>query len=112
MRADEEAVIGEQAGGPADVGLAERVRPTADALRLQGFAETVCGLVASVRQALDEHRPDCLAVEFAIEITARSGALVSVLAEVGGTAQVRVTATWDRRDAALSGPRDERAEPE
>ncbi len=46
--------------GPADVGLGERIAPAVEALRLQGFAETVRGVVASVRQALDEHRPDCL----------------------------------------------------
>ena len=49
---------------------------------------------------IDEHRPDSLTVEFGIEITARTGALLSVLAEAGGTAQVKVTASWDRRDAA------------
>jgi hypothetical protein len=39
-------------------------------------------------------------VEFGIEITARSGALLSVLAEVGGAAQVKITASWGRSDAA------------
>jgi hypothetical protein len=107
VRAVEQAALEEQTTGPADVGLAERVAPAVEALRLPGFAETIRGVVTSVRQALDEHRPDSLAVEFAIEITARSGGLVSVLAEVGGTAQVRVTASWDRRDATLSAHRDE-----
>jgi hypothetical protein len=107
VRAVEQAALEEQTTGPADVGLAERVAPAVEALRLPGFAETIRGVVTSVRHALDEHRPDSLAVEFAIEITARSGGLVSVLAEVGGTAQVRVTASWDRRDATLSAHRDE-----
>jgi Trypsin-co-occurring domain 1 len=93
------AATGERAAGPADVGLKERIAPTAEALRLPGFAETVRGVVTSVRQALDENRPDSLAVEFGIEIAARAGGLLSVLAEVGGTAQVRVTASWDRHDA-------------
>ena len=67
--------------------------------------------VASVRQAIDEHRPDSLTVEFAIEITARTGALLSVLAEAGGTAQVKVTASWDRRDAPAPPPGKEEGGP-
>ena len=92
------AATREGAAGAVDVGLGQRVTPAAEALCLPGFAETVRGVVASVRQAIDEHRPDSLTVEFGIEITARTGALLSVLAEAGGTAQVKVTASWDRRD--------------
>jgi len=98
----ESAATGEQTAGPADVGLGERIAPAVDTLRLRGFAETVRGVVASVWEALDEHRPDSLQVEFGIEIVARPGALLSVLAEVGGSAQVRVAASWDRRDAGPS----------
>jgi Trypsin-co-occurring domain 1 len=108
----EPAAAGERADGPADVGLGERIAPAVEALRLPGFADTVRGVVTSVRQALDEHRPDSLAVEFGIEIAARAGGLLSVLAEVGGAAQVKVTASWDRRDAALSAFRDEESDPE
>lgn len=107
VQAAEPAAASEQAAGPADVGLGKRIGPAAAALRLPGFAETVRGVVTSVRQALDEHRPDSVAVEFGIEIAARAGGLLSVLAEVGGTAQVRVTASWARRDAALAAHRDE-----
>jgi hypothetical protein len=104
VRAAEPAAAGERAAGPADVGLGERITASADVLRLPGFAETVRGVVVSVHQALDEHRPDSLAVEFGIEIAARSGALLSVLAEVGGAAQVKVTASWDRRTVAAAPP--------
>ena len=92
------AATREGAAGAVDVVLGQRVTAAAEALCLPGFAETVRGVVASVRQAIDEHRPDSLTVEFGIEITARTGALLSVLAEAGGTAQVKVTASWDRRD--------------
>lgn len=98
---------GEGAAGATDVGLGQRATSAAGALGLPGFAETVRGVVASVRQAIDEHRPDSLTVEFSIEITARTGALLSVLAEAGGTAQVKVTASWDRRDAATSVPAED-----
>lgn len=104
VQATEPAATGEQAAGPADVGLNERIAPAVEVLRLPGFADTVRGVVTSVRQALDEHRPDSLAVEFGIEIAARAGMLLSVLADVGGTAQIRVTASWDRHDAAIPSP--------
>jgi len=104
VEAAEPAATDEQAAGPADVGLAQQSAPSAGVLRLEGFADTVRGVVTSVRQALDEHRPDSLSVEFGIEIAARSGKLLSVLAEVGATAQIRVTASWDRREAATVLP--------
>jgi len=107
VRVAEPAAAGARAAGPADVGLGQRIAAPAEVLQLPGFAETVRGVLTSVRQALDEHRPDSLAVEFGIEIAARSGALLSVLAEVGGTAQVKVTASWGRRTAAASPPATE-----
>jgi hypothetical protein len=97
VQAAEPAATGGQAAGPVDVGLAQR---TVEALHLPGFADTVRGVVSSVRQALDEHRPDSLAVEFGLEIAAGAGGLLTVLADVGARAQIRVTASWDRRDAA------------
>lgn len=48
-----------------------------------------------MRQALDEHRPDSVEVEFGIEISARTGTILSVLADAGGAAHVRVTASWE-----------------
>jgi hypothetical protein len=106
------ASAGDQMVGAADVGLGERTSPAARVLHLPGFAETVRGVVTSVRQSFGEQRPDCLEVEFGIEIVARTGGLLSVLAEIGGTAQVRVTASWNRRDAASSRPGDEESDPQ
>ena len=103
LQGAELAVAGERAAGAVDVGLVERITPVV--VRLPGFTETVRGVVTSVREALDEYRPDSLAVEFGIEITARTGAVLSVLAEAGGTAQVKITASWDRHSTPtlLSG---------
>ncbi len=100
VQAAEPAATGEQAAGPVDVGLGERFSPAVEALRLPGFVETVRGVVASVRQAVDEYQPDALTVEFGVEITARAGGVLSVLAQVGGAAQIRVTASWDQRHAS------------
>jgi hypothetical protein len=96
----EQAATSDGASGPADVGLGQRIAPAADALRLPGFTQTVRGVVTSVRQALDEHRPDSLTVEFGIQIVVKAGAVLSVLAEAGGNVHVTVTASWNRRDAA------------
>ena len=89
----------EEVTGAADVGLGQRVSETAEVLHLPGFSETVRGVCTSVRQSFGEHRPDSLVVEFGIEIVARAGGLLSLLAVAGGTAQVRVTASWDRCEA-------------
>jgi hypothetical protein len=104
VQAADREIAADAESGPVDVGLHDHVALTIEALRLPGFAETVRGVVESVRQALDDHRPDSLAVEFGIEIAARTGGLVSVLADVGGSAQIKMTATWNRR-AAESSPR-------
>lgn len=106
-----QAVTTDPAAGPTDVGLGDRIAPIAGAFQLPEFTQTVRGVVASVRQALDDHRPDSMSVEFGIEIVARAGALLSVLAEVGGTAHVKVTASWDRRDAAMPPPSGEEPGP-
>lgn len=102
---------GEHATGAEDAGLGERITAAASVMCLPGFTEIVRGVVTSVRQAIDEHRPDSLTVEFGVEITARTGTVLSVLAEGGGTAQVKVTATWDRRDVPALGVAGEEAGP-
>jgi hypothetical protein len=96
----EQAATSDGDSGPVDVGLGQRIAPIAETLALPGFTQTVRGVVTSVRQALDEHRPDSLTVEFGIQIVVKSGAVLSVLAEAGGNVHVTVTASWDRRDAA------------
>ena len=97
----EPAATSDGGSGPADVGLGHRIAPIAETLGLPGFTQTVRGVVTSVRQALDEHRPDSLTVEFGIQIVVKAGAVLSVLAEAGGNVHVTVTASWDRRDAAV-----------
>lgn len=109
LRGYETVVAGGSATGAEDAGLGERITAAAEVVRLPGFAETVRGVVASVRQAVEEHRPDSLTVEFGIEITVRTGAVLSVLAEGGGTAQVKVTATWDRANVPALGLAEEEA---
>lgn len=93
--------------GAADAGLGERLASAGEALRVPGFAETIRGIIASIHEAVDDHRPDSLTVEFGVELTARTGAVVSVLAEGGGTAHVKVTASWGRQDTQPAMPAGE-----
>jgi hypothetical protein len=58
---------------PQDVGFRDNTETILDGLQVPGFTEAVRGVVASVRHALDEHRPDSAEVEFGIEISARTG---------------------------------------
>jgi hypothetical protein len=81
-------------GGP---GRAEDVALDIESLapvKLPDFTETVRGVVDSVWQALNGREPDSVTVEFGIEIAAKTGRFISVLAEAGGAAHIKVTASW------------------
>ena len=69
--------------GTQDVAIGE-VGAVIQAGLLPGFTETIRGVVSSVQHALEQVKPDAIAVEFGIEITARAGRVLSVLAETGG----------------------------
>jgi Trypsin-co-occurring domain 1 len=86
------------AAGPRDVRLGGKTSEPGEGARLLGFGETVRGVVASVKRALADYQPDSFEVEFGIEIDVRSGKALSVLAEAGGRAHLRVTASWRGRD--------------
>jgi hypothetical protein len=70
---------------------------------LPGFTETIRGVITSVHEALERAMPDEISVEFGIEISARAGKAVSILADAGGGAHVNVVASWSRDGAA--GPK-------
>ena len=89
---------GELGGGAQDAGFRDQAQAVLQAGNLPGFSEAIRGVVTSVREALDECRPDEFTVDFGIQITAKTGGALSVLAEAGGSAQIRVSASW-RRDS-------------
>ncbi len=66
------------------------------AAKLPDFVQTVRGVVDSVWQALEHREPDLVSVEFGIEIAAKTGRFISVLAEAGGTVHIKVTASWEQ----------------
>jgi Trypsin-co-occurring domain 1 len=87
--AAEDVTLGRSAMGAADV---------------SGFSETVRGVVDSVWQALAKREPEAVSVEFGIEISAHTGRLLGVLAEAGGTAHIKVTASWGKSGLRHSPP--------
>ncbi|MFF0449790.1 CU044_2847 family protein [Streptomyces sp. NPDC004609] len=65
--------------------------------RLDDLPRTLESVTRSVREGLRNASPDEVALEFGIEVAVKSGQLVSVLTEAGGSATLRVTVTW-RKD--------------
>lgn len=76
------------ADGPRDVGLREKAQAVAD------FNETIGAVAGNVRQALSHLRLDEISVAFGVELVAKTGKLITVLAEAGGSANLTLTVTW------------------
>ncbi|MEE1927623.1 CU044_2847 family protein [Streptomyces sp. TRM 70351] len=85
-------------GGYQDSALGGRTAALAS-----GLADTVRGVVQSLRMGMTAAAPDEVTVEFGLEIAAQSGQLVSLLANAQGNASINVTLTWSERGAA-DGP--------
>jgi hypothetical protein len=70
-------------------------------LDVEDLGRTVRGVSASLRAAVHGLVPDEVQVEFGLELALKSGKLVSMLAEAGATASVKVTVAW-KGDAATA----------
>ena len=70
-------------------------------LDIEDLSRTVRGMSSSLRAAVDDLAPDEVQVEFGLELALKSGQLISMLAEAGGTASVKVTLAW-KGDAATA----------
>ncbi|HUI61233.1 MAG TPA: CU044_2847 family protein [Steroidobacteraceae bacterium] len=68
-------------------------------LDVEDLRQTVRGVSASLRQAVEGLVPDEVQVEFGLELALKSGKLISLLAEAGATASAKVILTW-KGDAA------------
>jgi Trypsin-co-occurring domain 1 len=73
-----------------DAGL----RSLAGVLSIDNFPETVAAVAESVRRGLRHLSPQEVGVEFGIEFHATAGGIISVLADTGGSASVKVQLTW------------------
>ncbi|WP_308119138.1 CU044_2847 family protein [Streptomyces sp. JJ38] len=94
-------------GGYQDSALSGRVTELAS-----GLADTVRGVVRSVRMGMAAAAPDEVTVEFGLELAAQEGKLVSLLANAQGTASINVTLTWTERGGGRGRAREAEAAPE
>jgi hypothetical protein len=70
-------------------------------LDLEELSRTVHGVSTTLRQAVGDLAPDEIEVEFGLELALKSGMVISMLAEAGATASVKVTLAWKGETAAV-----------
>ncbi|MGX1756033.1 CU044_2847 family protein [Streptomyces lydicus] len=68
--------------------------------RVEGLREVVGGVAASIRQATERVAPDETSVTFGVELSAKPGKAVALLADGEAKANLSVTLTWRRADEA------------
>ena len=73
-----------------DVGFGDKI-PELAGEQLTKLTE---GVVNNVRDAVSQYEADEISIDFGIELTAKTGRVIGVLAEVGGTASIVVHLTW------------------
>ncbi|MET8446649.1 CU044_2847 family protein [Streptomyces sp. NPDC005209] len=73
-----------------DTGFAERVEASVESLH-----SLVTGVARSLAEPLRAVRPDEVSVEFGIELTAKAGKVVGLLADGEAKAGITVTLTWN-----------------
>lgn len=69
--------------------------PEAFTARVEGLTELVRGVATTMRQATAAAAPDEVSVAFGVELAAKPGRVVSVLADGEAKASVTVTLTWN-----------------
>ncbi|MER8100739.1 CU044_2847 family protein [Kitasatospora sp. NPDC094016] len=97
----------EEQRGPRDVALR---RPS---YQLDDLASTLQTVVGNVRSGLRAAAPDEFTLEFGIELSVKTGVLVSAVTGVDGKASLKVTATWRKSgETAVPRPPNDPAESE
>ncbi|MDT0265642.1 CU044_2847 family protein [Streptomyces sp. DSM 44915] len=85
-------------GGYSDTGFAQRA-----AAQMESLRELIGGVAASVADGLRDARPDEVSVSFGIELTAKAGKIVGLLAEGEAKGAITVTLTWQGGPPPASG---------
>ncbi|WP_246103282.1 CU044_2847 family protein [Streptomyces piniterrae] len=111
-RLDAPGLDGGTAGGDGGDGEFEDVGAW-DALgaRVEGLREVIGGVAASVRQAAAGVAPHETSVTFGVELSAKPGKAVALLADGEAKANLSVTLTWRREDRAPAPGEPAPAEP-
>lgn len=58
--------------------------------------KSVAGVAETIHDSVVQLKPDSVGVEFGIELSIRAGKLIGVLADVGGSASLKISLGWDR----------------
>jgi hypothetical protein len=83
----------------SDTGFAERVEAS-----VEGLHSLVTGVARSLAEPLRAVRPDEVSVQFGIELTAKAGKVVGLLADGEAKAGITVTLTWNGGPAVPAVP--------
>jgi Trypsin-co-occurring domain 1 len=75
-------------------------------LTVDGFPEAIASVAQSIRLGVAKARPREVKVEFGIELAAKTGKIVSVLAEAGATAAIKVELTWGKEQSSDKAEED------
>ncbi|MCF3178133.1 hypothetical protein IPZ61_33115 [Streptomyces sioyaensis] len=75
--------------------------------RVEGLREVIGGVAASVRQATDRVAPHETSVTFGVELSAKPGKAVALLADGGTKSNLSLTLTWRREDQEHTADRRE-----
>ncbi|ONK11391.1 hypothetical protein STBA_21230 [Streptomyces sp. MP131-18] len=80
---------GGSGSGYVDTGLLDRA-----AAQVESLQELITGVASSVADGLRAARPDEVSVTFGIELTAKAGRVVGLLADGEAKGAITVTLTW------------------
>jgi hypothetical protein len=72
--------------------------------RVEGLQEVIGGVATSVRQAAERVAPHETSVTFGVEVSAKPGKAVALLADGEAKANLSVTLTWRREDLPPQAP--------
>ncbi|MFI9719256.1 CU044_2847 family protein [Streptomyces sp. NPDC052396] len=98
-----------QLSGPGEGGYRDSSAVSRVADLAGGLSDVVHGVVGSLRAGLAAARPQEVEVEFGIELSAKAGKVISLLADGEGRASIKVRLTWseaseNERAAPAPGP--------
>ncbi|MFI2237508.1 CU044_2847 family protein [Streptomyces chrestomyceticus] len=71
--------------------------------RVEGLRDLVGGVAASLREATERVAPDETSVTFGVEVAAKPGRAVALLADGEAKANLSVTLTWRKREMPEAG---------
>ncbi|MGW2557911.1 CU044_2847 family protein [Streptomyces sp. NPDC001514] len=83
----------------SDTGFAEQVQA-----RVESLQGVVTGVARSLAEPLRAVRPDEVSVEFGIELTAKAGKVVGLLADGEAKGAIKVTLTWTGGGPPVDSP--------